>query len=137
MFKNSFIKYIFLFLVGGFTYCLIEVFGRGYSHISMLVAGGLSFVIIGSVSNYLFPNVPTIFLMIFGAMVITLIELITGVIVNERLNQNVWDYSNLSYNYRGQICLWYSLVWFFLSYSIIKIFKLLNDWQGNVGLKWK
>ena len=75
--------------------------------------------------------------MIFGAMVITLIELITGVIVNERLNQNVWDYSNLSYNYRGQICLWYSLVWFFLSYSIIKIFKLLNDWQGNVGLKWK
>lgn len=137
MFKNAFIKYIFLFLVGGFTYCLIEIIGRGYSHISMLIAGGLSFVIIGSVSNLLFPNVPTVFLMIFGAAVITLIELVTGIIVNERLNQNVWDYSNLSYNYRGQICLWYSLVWFFLSYSIIKIFKVLNDWQGNVGLKWK
>lgn len=131
MFKNVFLKYIFLFLIGGFTYCIIEIFGRGYSHISMLIAGGLSFVIIGIVSNDLFPRIPTIILMIFGAAVITTIELITGLIVNEYMNLNVWSYSNLSYNYKGQICLWYSIVWFFLSYTIIKIYKLFSKWNDN------
>ena len=49
-----------------------------------------------------------------GALVITCIELIAGVIFNILLRQDVWDYSNMPLNFLGQICLPFSAVWFIL-----------------------
>ena len=51
MFNSKSIRYILLFLVGGFLYCGLEIGMRGYSHISMLIAGGLSFVLIGNLNK--------------------------------------------------------------------------------------
>ena len=40
-------------------------------------------------------------------------------IVNIILQWNVWDYSNVPFNVMGQICLPFSIIWFFLSLPAI------------------
>ncbi len=62
--------------------------------------------------------------MAISALIITTVELITGVIVNLWLGLNVWDYSKQPYNLLGQICLLYTNIWFFLSLPAI----LLDDY---------
>ena len=114
MFKNNFLRYILLFLLGGFSYCIIEILSRGYSHISMLIAGGLCFVLIGNL-NRKRKDLSLVSQMFLSTFIITGIELVTGLIVNVWLELEVWDYSDLPYNFMGQICLLYTNVWFFLS----------------------
>lgn len=121
MFKNIFLRYTLLFLLGGFSYCIIEILSRGYSHISMLFAGGLCFVLIGNL-NRKRKDMSLVGQMFLSAFIITGIELVTGIIVNVWLDLEVWDYSDLPYNFMGQICLLYTNVWFFLS-----VFGILLD----------
>lgn len=122
--KNAYVKYLFLFLFGGFLYVIVELLFNGSSHISMLIAGGLCFVLIGLI-NEVFPwNMSLISQMFLSSIVITVIEFITGLIVNVWLKFHVWDYSHIPYNFLGQICLVYTICWFFLSLPAI----LLDDW---------
>ena len=117
---NNTLKYLFMFILGGFAYGTIENLSRGYSHISMFIAGGVCFILIGLI-NEIFPwNMAVTTQMLLSSGIITIIELITGIIVNIWLGLNVWDYSDLPYNYRGQVCLIFSILWFFL--SLIAIF---------------
>ena len=53
--------------------------------------------------------------MFIGSTIITVLEFITGCIVNLWLGWNVWDYSNLPLNLLGQICLPFSILWYFIS----------------------
>lgn len=53
--------------------------------------------------------------MVLSSVIITVLELITGLIVNVWLRMDIWDYSNLPYNFKGQICLLYSFFWFLVS----------------------
>ena len=48
---NTVQAYIIMFLTGGFLYVGIEILQRGYSHISMLLAGGLCFLLVGVVEH--------------------------------------------------------------------------------------
>lgn len=122
--SNNILKYILLFFIGGFAYCGIELMFRGYSHISMLIAGGICFVLIGLL-NEIFPyKVSIISQMFISSIIITVIEFISGYIVNILLGLNVWDYSDLPYNFLGQICLLFSNIWFVLSLPAI----LLDDY---------
>ncbi|MBE5936136.1 MAG: hypothetical protein E7262_10225 [Lachnospiraceae bacterium] len=114
MFKNRLVRCILLFLVGGFSYCTIEICARGFSHISMLIAGGLSFIIIGYLNKWR-ADMSLVGQMVISALIITSIEFSTGIVVNKIMNLNVWDYSRLPYNFMGQICLLYTNIWFLLS----------------------
>lgn len=58
------------------------------------------------------------------AIAITGTELISGIIINICLGMNVWDYSNMPFNFLGQICPQFFIVWIVISYFGIKIF----DW---------
>lgn len=69
-------------------------------------------------------EMPMIFQTLICGVAITIVELIAGIIINIILGMNVWDYSNLPFNFLGQICLSFSLLWCVLSYFGIKIF----DW---------
>lgn len=62
--------------------------------------------------------------MVLSSLLITALEFITGCIVNLWLGWKVWDYSRLPYNFKGQICLIFSVAWFFLSLAAI----LLDDY---------
>ncbi len=117
-------KYSFLFLLGGLIYYTIEILYRGYSHPSMYILGGVCFICIGELNEFHNSKLSLISQMLISAVIITILELITGLIVNKWLKLNVWDYSNLAYNLVGQISLVSSNVWFFLSLPAI----LLDDW---------
>ncbi|QHQ60501.1 hypothetical protein Ana3638_06735 [Anaerocolumna sedimenticola] len=121
---NKTLKYILLFFVGGYSYCGIEILFRGYSHISMLIAGGICFILIGLLNEIFTDKISIISQMVISAFIITAVELIVGLVVNVWLKLNVWDYSNMPYNFMGQICLLFTNIWFFLSLGAI----LLDDY---------
>ena len=118
------IKYIILFPIGGATYFCIEILWRGYSHWTMFLLGGLCFVCVGALNNYLpwkmnFETQATI-----GGIIITVLEFIVGLVVNVWLKWGVWNYSTLPLNIMGQICLPFTLIWIVLSAAII----VVDDW---------
>lgn len=113
--SNKPLKYILLFLIGGFAYGAIENLTRGYSHISMFIAGGICFILIGELNERVSWDFSLVSQMAISAVIITLIEFITGLIVNVWLKLDVWDYSDLPYNIMGQVCLLFTNIWFFIS----------------------
>lgn len=121
-------KALWLFLIGGGVYVLIEVIARGRSHWTMALLGGVCFLAIGAINEHLSWNLGLIWQMLLGGGIITVLELFMGLIVNVWLGWGVWDYSNMPLNLWGQICLPYSLLWALISLAAI----LLDDW-----LRWK
>jgi uncharacterized membrane protein len=121
---NKTLKYILLFFIGGYSYCGVELLFRGFSHISMLVAGGICFILIGLLKEVFSYKISIISQMVMSSFIITAVEFTIGLIVNVWLNLNVWDYSKLPYNLMGQICLLYTNIWFVLSLAAI----LLDDY---------
>lgn len=122
------LKIIILFIIGGTIYVSLELLFRGRSHISMFILGGLCFVLIGGINNYISWEMPLILQMIIGAVVITTLEFITGYIVNIKLGLNVWDYSNQPLNIMGQICLSFSFLWMLISLIAIVLDDYLRYW---------
>ena len=122
------VRELVLFLIGGAAYCGIEILFRGYTHWSMYILGGLCFVIIGLINELLPWKIPLISQMFISSIVITVLEFITGCIVNLWLGIGVWDYSDQPYNLLGQICLLFTNLWFLL--SLVGIF--LDD-----IIRWK
>lgn len=112
---SNLLKYILLFFIGGFAYGGIEILFRGYSHISMLVAGGICFILIGLINEIYSKEIAFISQMVISAAIITGVELVAGLIVNIWLDLKVWDYSKQPFNLMGQICIAYMVIWFFLS----------------------
>jgi uncharacterized membrane protein len=101
-----------IFLLGAFGYGLIETVWRGYSHWTMMIAGGISFTVFALISRC---GIPLLYKCIFGSFTVTVIELCFGSVFNLGLGLHVWDYSNLPFNLFGQVCLLYSVLWGWLS----------------------
>ncbi len=116
---------IIMFFIGSMGYGLIEILWRGYTHPSMLAAGGICFSFFGYLSDKL--KTKSIWLKaVIGSGFITFIELIFGIIFNLILHQNVWNYSNRAFNFKGQICLLYSVFWLILSLIFIPLAQKTN-----------
>lgn len=109
-----------LFLIGGTGYVTLELLYRGRSHISMFVAGGLCFLLLGRLEKkklgYFRP--------LAGAGLITLVELMTGLLVNR--DYRVWDYRGIPGNLWGQICPRFFLLWIPLAYLGGKAYRLAS-----------
>ena len=113
--KSTICRLLILFWIFGSTYTTLEVFYRGYSHWSMFLLAGMAGVIIGGLDEIKPQGLSLLKQGIIGSILITILELICGLIVNVWLKLNVWDYSNMSFNFMGQICLSFSLLWVLLS----------------------
>ena len=100
------IRKLAVFALGGWLYVGLELLWRGRSHPSMFAAGGLSFLLLGKIRKTKLPNSVK---PLTGAAAITGVELLTGLLVNR--DHRVWDYRALPWNFRGQICLPFSLLW--------------------------
>lgn len=125
---KSVLKNLTLFLIGGGIYILLEMMYRGRSHWTMFLLGGVCFLALGYINRFLPWETPLPVQMLIGAAIITVLELLTGWIVNIKLGWHVWDYSRVPLNFYAQICLPASIGWFFL--SAVGIY--LDDW-----LRWK
>lgn len=121
-------KYAFLFWFGGSTYVTLEVLWRRYSHWTMLLLAGLIFIIVGLLNEIWSWEFKFRYQVLISTGIATILELFTGLIVNVCLGWNVWDYSDVPFNFLGQICLPYTLLWVILSAVAI----ILDD-----VIRWK
>ena len=101
-------KYAFLAWFGGSTYVTLEVLWRARSHWTMFLMASFVFIILGLLNEVWKISLPSqIFI---GTILATVIEFITGCIVNLALHWNVWDYTELPFQLMGQICLPFAVI---------------------------
>ena len=118
-------RYCLCFIIGALGYSLIEIIWRGHTHWSMAIAGGLSFIAFSLVAE-VFRDMPIIVKALIAAVAVTAIELLFGVIFNITLGMQVWDYSGMKFNFLGQICPQFSLMWVGLSLIFLPLADRLN-----------
>ena len=113
-----------LFYLGGMGYVGMELLWRQRSHSSMFVLGGFCFLALGELSER-FPKLSPPAKAAAGAGIVTILELLTGVLVNRR--HNIWDYSGLPANFMGQICLPFTLLWIPVSAFAMALHRRLSN----------
>lgn len=121
--KNFILKEFIIFIIFGLMYVTIELLYRGHTHYSMFIVGGICGVLIGLINDNT-PDMPLLPQCVLGTVIITVIELLTGLFLNVYLGLNVWDYSNQPFNFMGQICPQFCIIWCILSILVIRI----DDW---------
>lgn len=123
-------KETIIFLIFGFLYICIELLYRGHTHVSMFFVGGLCGILIGLINDNT-PDIPLFYQCILGTTIVTLIEFISGCYLNIYLGLGIWDYSHVPFNFLGQVCLPFSIIWMLLSIPVI----YLDDYLKNKLLK--
>lgn len=118
---------ILIFLIGAVGYCALEMLWRGYTHPSMAVVGGLCLLVMCFL-NRAFCDKPIFLRALLCAVAVSAIELASGLLLNVVLKLHVWDYSNLPFNLMGQVCPLYSMLWFFLSYTVLSVADKYFSW---------
>ena len=124
------LKNILFFLLGGAGYVGLELLWRGRSHASMFLAGGLCFLLLGKLDKTQ-PRLPLLPRGLFGALTITSVELLAGLIANR--DYRVWDYRAMPLNFYGQICLPFSLLWIPLSLCAMALYRGLTRLTQNAS----
>lgn len=119
-----------LFLVGGIGYALIEILWRGRTHWTMALTGGTVFISLSRLRGRL-ASLPISKRCAAGAACITTAELLVGMTVNRLMRMNVWDYSREKLNVAGQICIKYTMLWFFLSAPAMEIGQTCAKWLAK------
>ena len=109
----------------------LELLWRGWTHGSMFLAGGCSFLLLGKLGETS-PRLPFPIKALAASGIITLVEYTAGLVFNR--NYQVWDYRNLPLNYHGQICLPFGLLWMPLGLAAMGIYRALdNGLQKKIG----
>ena len=127
--KKRIIEFVIIFCIGSLMYSLIEVLYRGYTHWTMTLTGGALFSLLYFI-NLSMKTRSFLVRGLVGCFVITLTELLVGVVVNLIFDLHVWDYSSIPGNILGQICPTFSFGWFLLSLPLVYIAVFLH-WQLN------
>ncbi len=126
---NKIIKLLIIWFVLGMCYFTLEGLYRipqgGYANIAMLFVGGFCGLIVGSINQ-----IPQFYKMtvwkqsIIGAIVVLIVEYISGYVLNIKMGLDIWDYSGMYFNINGQVCLAFAVIWFLLMPTAI----WLEDW---------
>ena len=101
----------------------LEFLWRGRSHGSMFLAGGICFLLIGHLGE-VEPRLPRAVRAFVGAGIVTMVELGMGLIVNRQYQ--VWDYRAQPWNFLGQICPAFTLLWVPVSLIAILLYERLD-----------
>lgn len=112
-----------LFYLGGMVYMGLELLWRGWSHGSMFLAGGICFLLIGRMGQVK-PVLPLPGRMVMGALIITMVELAAGLLINR--DYGVWDYRDQPWNFLGQICPVFSLLWIPVALAAIVLYERID-----------
>lgn len=110
---SQMLEFLSVFLSGAALYGTIELLSRGWTHWSMLLAGGVCLSIMYCTANR--SRFPLWQQWVLSAAVITTVEFVWGAFFNLILGWQIWDYSARAFNLMGQICPAYSMMWLGLS----------------------
>ena len=124
--KAMFLEMATLFTLGASIYCVLEVLWRGYTHWSMAVAGGVSLCALGRCRDRLRKR-SLLLRCVAGAGIITVVEFLTGCVVNLWFGWSVWDYSHHKLNILGQVCPQFFLIWLLLCLPGYAICRVVRD----------
>lgn len=69
----------------------------------------------------------TMEIFLFGVILATLVELLAGWILDRCFHARWWDYSSKPFNFRGYICLEFSLIWGLAILFVVHIFQTFVD----------
>lgn len=127
------IEYASVFLSGGIIYSLIEILWRGYTHWTMTLVGGLCFLLLYVINNRM-TSCPLLKRCLIGAGIITVIEFAAGVVVNIIFGLDVWDYSGMSFNILGQVCLFFSCMWFMLCIPAFLLSTIMHTFFEGIDI---
>ncbi len=138
---SKILRKIISFLFGGTLYFFIEIMTRGYSHYSMFICGGISFVLVGMVGKTILeknsiPEIAVFSIMLVGSLIITTMELFTGIIVNIVFDMKVWDYSNMYCNVLGQICPLFSGFWALISLPCVYMDSMIRKYIFGENIEY-
>ena len=101
------------FCLGAICYPGLEILWRRRSHWTMSLTGGLCAGLVVCLNKKLRKQ-KLLSKCALDALSITSVEFIAGLILNKKLQLNIWDYSRQPLNIMGQICPLYTLLWFLL-----------------------
>lgn len=119
-------EYLFLYCVCATAGWFIEVIYRGFRHrkvvnpgfltgccLPLYGVGGVILYILSGLKLRFMPNefLRVAFILIMGAVIMTLIELIGGALAVGCFHVKLWDYSGEWGNFKGLICPKFSLFW--------------------------
>lgn len=119
-------KNLFLFLMGFMGYITIETLWRGYSFRIMGLCGGLAIFILDKINDKISWDIDILLQGLLGSKLITLMELVIGELSLHNILPKMWDYSNVPLNYKGIICIPFSLLWILLSIFAIIVADTIN-----------
>lgn len=63
-----------------------------------------------------------------GVLTATLLEYVTGVLMEAIFHTNWWDYSDKKFNFQGKICLGSSIAWGFFSLVLFYVLQPFVEW---------
>lgn len=124
-------KCVFMFIFGFMAYITIECLFRGYSFPAMGLCGGIVFVLLDKINDKISWDIDILVQGMMGSVLITFLEFIIGEMSLRGLIQPMWNYTNLPLNYKGIICLPFSLIWIVLSIVAIVVADWLNYYIFN------
>lgn len=140
------LKYLFIFAIFSVVGWILEVAYRSYHNKKFINPGflsgcaiplyGFGAVIINLLCTLVI-NINNshklILISIVSILLLTLLEFITGRVMIDLFHVRLWDYSNEKLNYKGIICLKFSLIWGVLA---IIYYKLFYSWINTFAIEF-
>lgn len=117
---------LFVYSLGAVGYGGLETLWRGYTHWTMLLLGGMCFLVIYAITVGL--RVRRWQKWLLCAAVVTALEFLAGCVVNLYLGWAVWDYGDRPGNLLGQVCPLYAAYWFLLSIPCSGLAYAIRRW---------
>lgn len=131
---NKTTRNMLMFILGCCFYATIELFFRGYTFRLMSISGGLMFVIGGVLNDKYSWKMDLLLQCGIISIMITLLEAVIGNIDYYFLHLNMWDYSNLHFNYlNGKISVLFSIIWFFVGVVIVFVHDAITYYWMHKG----
>ena len=107
-----------------------EVTNRGFLNGPVCPVYGFGVVSVFALINLIQPEgtqMSDLLVYVFGVILATLIELVAGWLLDICFHARWWDYSKQPFNFRGYICLEFSLIWGFAILFVVRIFQKYID----------
>lgn len=119
-------KTLFMAYIGFTTYLSIEIIFRGYTFWGMGVLGAIAFLFLDQLNDRISWDMDILLQGCIGSALITGMEFIVGNLTLLGWLPKMWDYSNMWLNYKGIICVPFSLIWIALSIVAILFADAIN-----------
>ncbi len=140
-------------IISGISFCDILVYFLLYSIVGYMLEVVYAALVLGKFVNRGFLNGPwcpiygfgmvivaitlkpvsqNLFMLFIGSVIVTsVIEFVTGFVLEKVFNQKWWDYSDEPFNLGGYICLKFSLIWGIACVFVVRLVLPFTDWLAS------